>query len=224
MTELKRGRWSTPELVRLRGLFPKTPVERIARTLNRSASSVRSQAHRLFRRDRVTGPWNADQDRVLRQGYGVVELGDLAVILGRSPDEVRQRSIELRNARRNGSWSGRETARLKALYPGRSNDDLEVCLSRSAEEIECKALELCLRKDKGAMLSGPGNTRMPRWTREEIEQLRQLYPTKQNLEIAREIGRSVTSVANKAHQLGLKKSDEIRRIIGAENAAARARD
>ncbi|MCA8942207.1 MAG: hypothetical protein KDB80_06560 [Planctomycetes bacterium] len=221
MAALKRGRWSTPELVRLRALFPKTPIERIARGLNRSVSSVRSQAHRLFERPPATGAWSAEDIATLRRGYGAVAFEDLGVMLGRSVPEVRARADRLRAERRTGEWSQDDVQSLKELYSGRRDEDLEVCLSRSRDDIRTMAQTLCLRKDKGARPSGQGRMRMPRWTDDEVEKLRELYPVRQNLEIAREIGRSVTSVANKAHQLGLKKSEQIRKRIGAANAASR---
>lgn len=221
MAALKRGRWSTPELVRLRSLFPKTPIERIARGLNRSVSSVRSQAHRLFERPPAIGSWSDDDIALLRRGFGAVAFEDLAVMLGRSEPEVRARADRLRAERRNGEWSVDEVHALKELYSGRRDEDLEVCLSRGRDDIRRMAESHCLRKDKGARPGGGSRMRMPRWSDDEVAKLRELYPVRQNLEIAREIGRSVTSVANKAHQLGLKKSEQIRKRIGAANAASR---
>lgn len=222
---LKRGRWSTPELVRLRRLFPRTEIGRIARTLNRTVDSVRAQAHRLFASEPegaapVSGPWSADEDLVLRRGFGVAELSDLAVVLNRELTDVESRVTTMRQDLRTGPFTADDVALLKELYPSRPDEDLAVCLSRPVAEIVARAAELCLRKDKAApRILMP--VRMPRWSRPEVEQLRALYPTHQNLEIARIIGRSVTSVANKAHQLGLKKRSEVRQQIGAANAARR---
>lgn len=223
MSQLKRGRWSTPELVKLRRMFPRTPIERLARSLNRSVDSVRVQARRLFERPALeVGPWSESSDETLRRGYGAVSVEDLAIVIGRPVRDVRARAVALRECPRTGPWTTDETALLKDLYPSRRNRDLEVCLSRRSEEIERRALELCLRKDK-ARPRRSAQVRMPRWSDGEIAQLRTLYPTMQNLDIARVIGRSVTSVANKAHQLGLKKCSETRQRIGAANAMIRQR-
>lgn len=221
MGELKRGRWSTPELVRLRRLFPRTTIERVALALNRSLDTVRAQARRLFYREEpVIGPFSREEDDVLRRGFGVVAISDLSIVLGRPVDGVTNRASELRSLARTGRWDDVEVALLKELYPGRADDDLEVCLSRPVDEVRVMAAQLCLRKDKGGA-HGQGAVRMPRWTDAEVDRLAELYPTCHNLEIARLIGRSVTSVANKAHQLGLKKAPELRRRLGAENAAGR---
>jgi hypothetical protein len=62
---------------------------------------------------------------------------------------------------------------------------------------------------------------MPRWDSEAIEKLRQIYPTTPNLEIARQLQRSVKSVVSKAHNLGLKKEAERLREMGRENVSLR---
>ncbi len=62
---------------------------------------------------------------------------------------------------------------------------------------------------------------MPRWTLAEMGTLRSLYPDRDNLEIARRLGRTVASVANKANQLGLKKSRDLLADIGRVNVRSR---
>jgi len=46
-----------------------------------------------------------------------------------------------------------------------------------------------------------------KWTKDEIDILIELYPHKQNRDIAKELSRSVCGVASKAHQLELEKSE-----------------
>ena len=62
---------------------------------------------------------------------------------------------------------------------------------------------------------------MPRWTDDEIVRLREIYADRDNLAVARMLGRTVTSVANKANQLGLKKSRRLLADIGRTNVAVR---
>ena len=65
---------------------------------------------------------------------------------------------------------------------------------------------------------------MPRWTQAEIEHLRLCYSDHDNQEIANMLnmrGRSVTSIANKAWQLGLTKSNEQLTKVGRLNVARR---
>ena len=63
--------------------------------------------------------------------------------------------------------------------------------------------------------------KMPRWTAAEIQLLRQIYPGRENLDVARVLKRTVASVANKANQLGLKKTFEVLAKIGRTNVSAR---
>ena len=51
--------------------------------------------------------------------------------------------------------------------------------------------------------------------------LRELYPKSKNLEIARQLNRSVKSMVSKAHNLGLKKDRERLREMGRENVRLR---
>ena len=61
----------------------------------------------------------------------------------------------------------------------------------------------------------------PRWTREEISVLRRLYRTHSNAEIARVLGRKVSSVVFKGHRLGLSKGIRRLREMGRENIRRR---
>jgi hypothetical protein len=115
---------------------------------------------------------------------------------------------------------------LKQLYGTRADVDLEVCLQRSRREIAAAAQRLCLDKDK-RFQKGRGRAgaprRMPRWTAAEIQRLQSVYADRENLEVARMLGRTVASVANKAWQLGLHKGHGLLERIGRNNVAARYR-
>lgn len=222
----KKGNWSATELARLRELFPRCPERRIAALLNRSVESVRRRARDLFERPARRGAWTADDDRQLRLSHGVLSTKSLALVLARPVREVNARIRELRAHRRRGPWSADEALLLKRIYGSRSDEALEVCLSRGKREIRRMAGELCLSKDKRftATLPAPargGKRGMPRWTREDRDLLVTLYPDHDNLEIARRLGRSVTSVANKANQLGLRKGVDLLRDMGRRNVAVR---
>lgn len=220
---LSRGNWSSLELARLRELYPHTERSRLARILGRSETSIRRQARRLFGGQVSDGPWSTEDDLGLRRAWGVLSVSEIAMVLGRGEEEVRSRVEQLRpqSLALPRAWTRRETALLKELYGTRSDGDLEVCLSRPAAEIRERAQILCLAKDKA--WSDGGRRRMPRWTRAETDRLMELYPQSSNLAIARDLGRSVTSVANKASQLGLKKSPGCLERMGKTNVAVRYR-
>src|SRR5512138_727792 len=61
----------------------------------------------------------------------------------------------------------------------------------------------------------------PRWTKEEVSLLKRLYRTHSNAEIARVLGRKVSSVVFKGHRLGLSKGIRRLKEMGRENIRRR---
>ena len=228
MTGRKKGNWSSEELERLRLLYPRCSEDRIVSIMNRSPESVRRRARELFQRPVWRREWTADEDLQLRISYGVLDLRYLALVLARNQRDVQERIEFFRQNRWRGAWTRAETLLLKQLYGSRSDVDLEVCLSRSRVQIARLARQLCLSKDKRFVAAVPSASEarkpMPRWSSEDERRLTALYPHRDNLEIARHLGRSVASVANKASQLGLKKSPKVLREMGRKNVAVRYSD
>jgi hypothetical protein len=83
-----------------------------------------------------------------------------------------------------------------------------------------------MEKTRGAE-RGPGRSaavkagKRPRWTRDEIAILKRLYRTHSNAEIAKELGRTVSSVVFKGYRLGLSKGVRRLREMGRENVGKR---
>jgi hypothetical protein len=229
MTRLKRGNWSTHDLERLRTLYPRSREESVARLLRRSIPSVQRKAREIFATTVAPKEWTAGDDLRLREGFGILDFPSLCLVLGRTAADVSARVQLLRAwVRADRRWQRVEFALLKRLYGSRSDEDLVVCLSRPIEQIRARAADLCLSKDKGFLAHAGDATerlpqRMPRWNPREIRMLRDLYPTTLNLALAQRLRRSVASVANKANQLGLKKSPAVLREMGRRNVAARYR-
>lgn len=224
---LRQGAWTVQELGRLRQLLPWRGVEGAAALLRRTPESVRRRAAQLLAAPPRRGEWTKVDDEALRIAWGGLEPRLIATMLGRPVAEVTKRAATIRASRAVGPWTHEEDLLLKRVHGTRSVRDLEVCLRRSAKDIEQRAAHLCLHKDKrwSASASGGGDvTRSPRWTAREVEQLRSLYADRDNLEIARAMGRSVVSVANKAWQLGLHKGRKARAQIGRANVAFRFRE
>ena len=222
-TSRKRGNWSAQDLERLKILYPRCPEDRVAELLKRSVDSVRRRAKDVFGgQPQRRGPWSDEEIEGLRLGYGVQPIESLALVLARSEREVRAKARELRAERRRGPWTAAEVRLLKKLYGSRTDADLEVSLSRGRRQIRQKATELCLHKDKRfASRNGDGKARMPRWTPAEEARLVSLYPDHDNLDVARALGRTVASVANKASNLGLRKSEAQLRTMGQRNVSNR---
>ncbi|MBK7874162.1 MAG: hypothetical protein IPJ77_00140 [Planctomycetes bacterium] len=219
----RRGRWSQAEIARLRELYGLRDEKSIARELNRPVASVRKMALSVFDQAQHTGPWNAKEVQALKKYLGATTTEVIARILGRSVDEVQQQITELRRIQSAGRWTQEEIAEFKRLYGTRTDDDLALVFGRTLEAVKRLGARYCLAKDKAFVrkLTGSAATRMPRWTKPEIEQLREMYPTVSNLDIAQKLNRSVKSVVSKAHNLGLKKDADRLREMGRENVAMR---
>lgn len=115
------------------------------------------------------------------------------------------------------AWTPDDIVVLRRNYGSKNATWLSSTLDRTTEDVEAKADELRLAKDK---LRFKG-TRMPRWTAAEIDVLRKRYPTRANLEIASELGRSVKSVVSKAHALSLRKDEQRLIEMGKSNVKLR---
>jgi hypothetical protein len=66
-----------------------------------------------------------------------------------------------------------------------------------------------------------GRRQRAKWGQSEITQLKRLYPKNSNQEIARRLGRSLSSVISQAFKMGLKKDPQRLVIMGKENIAHR---
>lgn len=228
---LRRGNWSVQELARLRQLLPWRGVAATALLLRRSPESVERKAVELLRVPARRGAFAAAEDQLLRDAWGALDARLIGLLSGRTPAEVRARAADLRAQPRAGPWSSTERLRLKRLFGTRSDLDLEVCMHRRVDDLLAMARALCLAKDKrhaaAARLVAPdarggaARTRMPRWSPAEVERLRELYAAHDNLTVAQALGRTVTSVANKANQLGLHKGAAVLAAIGRSNVARR---
>jgi hypothetical protein len=219
----RRGRWSQAELARLRELYGLRDEKSIARELNRPVASVRKMALAIFDRAPHTGPWTAGEVQDLKKYLGATTNEVIARILGRPVEEVQQQIGELRRIQSAGRWTQEEIAEFKRLYGTRTDEDLAVIFGRTLDAVKRLGARYSLAKDKAFVrkLTGSAATRMPRWTKPEVEQLRELYPTVSNLDIAQKLNRSVKSVVSKAHNLGLKKEADRLREMGRENVAMR---
>ncbi|MBL8694920.1 MAG: hypothetical protein JNJ88_12575 [Planctomycetes bacterium] len=228
----RRGRWSRAELYRLKQLFGTCDDGVLARRLRRSEASVRRMAEVVFDPNRSAkrrGPkqeWAPEELERLRKCVGVSQLPRIAMILGRTPEDVRAKLEELANHPKRGDWSHDEVKALKTYYGWRHDHALVVILQRTVEEIRAAAAQHRLSKDKAFLRREAGESvrsasRMPRWTPEQEKQLVELYPNLSNLQLATQLGRSVKSIMSKANELKLKKSKELREAVGRRNVGVR---
>jgi len=219
----RRGRWTAPEIARLKELYGFRDDESIAKLLNRPVSSVRKMAEQVFQLATRTGPWSAREIDDLRKFLGGVNYETIARVLGRTVQEVEREVEELRRVQQSGRWTQEEIVEFKRLYGTRTDEDLAAIFGRSLDAVKRLGARYCLAKDKAFVrkLTGSSATRMPRWSDEEIAMLAEIYPLTPNLDIAQRLNRSVKSIVSKAHNLGLKKADERLEEMGRENVSLR---
>ncbi len=65
--------------------------------------------------------------------------------------------------------------------------------------------------------SARSSRKRPRWSKEEVLTLKRLYRTQSNAEIARVLGRTVSSIVFKGYRLGLSKGIRRLKEMGREN-------
>ncbi|MEZ5988312.1 MAG: hypothetical protein R3F30_04170 [Planctomycetota bacterium] len=231
----KRGNWSVEELGRLRAGYGRKPVSQLARELNRTPEAVLDRAHRLYPDAPRPGALTRGEEATLRLMVGVADLATMARILRRAEAAVVAVLEDWAGRRRGGRFQPWELRHLRACWATRPDWALALVLGRDDEALRAKARELCLGKSKTlesvplpgfervVVLHPQPPLRMPRWTGVELDRLVALYPYRSNLEIARELDRSVKSVVAKAAELGLRKSRRRLREMGRENVSLRRR-
>jgi hypothetical protein len=181
-------------------------------------------AETIFGGEPKTSGWTEEETVQLKRYLGATNVKKMALILGRLPEDVERHIKELKKSTRAGRWSQDEVAELKRLYGTRTDESLALILGRDVQSIKSTARRLCIAKDKAFLRrsnSSGKSTRMPRWSKAELQLLRDMYPVHSNLSIAQDLNRSVKSVVSKAHNMGLKKDPARLREMGRENVSLR---
>lgn len=219
----RRGRWSEAERARLQELYGLRDDVAIGRELNRPVASVRKMAEKLFPPIVDDRPWTDQDVEQLKRYLGASPVPVIARVVRRSVQDVNAKIRELDDAKAPRPWTREEVAEFKRIYGTRTDEDLVRIFGRPIEAVQELALRFALAKDKAFLrrLQGNSATRMPRWSADEVETLTRLYPLVPNVQLAKELGRSLKSVVSKAHNLGLKKSPDRLRAMGRENVSLR---
>lgn len=202
----RRGAWTESDDWQLRQAWGAVEIRLLAPMLGRPSSEVRQRAGQL-RQHRSQGDWTRAELQLLKKLYGTRSDADLEVSLMRSSADIAAAAQRLC------------LAKDKRFQAAQASSDRALANSRLANGVRVSGAKVL---EPGA--GGKGSRErapMPRWTSAEVERLRALYPDQDNLTVARALGRSVTSVANKAYQLGIHKTAELLTTIGRSNIALR---
>ena len=203
----RKGAWTDSDDWQLRQAWGAVELRLLAPMLGRPANEVRSRAAELRSRLR-SGAWTREERRLLKKLYGTRADEDLEVSLMRSQSEIATAAQSMCLAK---------DKRFQAACNNAAKNQSPTSNAKSGAKSRVKA------GGKHGKAAPPIRSRMPRWTLAEVEKLQALYPDHDNLAVARALGRSVTSVANKAFQLGIHKSAELLTNIGRSNIAHRYR-
>lgn len=215
-----RGRWADGHIKFLRDYYGRRAVSWIASQLGRTPECVHRQAAKQFTGRGVA--WEPCDDAVLREGlmHRASRL-EIARRLSVSEEELDRRIEALRAVAQSHPLRAADEEDFKRCYSSVLDRDLVIVFGVVEARIAEAASRLQLRKNKGLMAQFGVRTVMPRWAAAELAILRVDYATCSNISIARKLGRSVKSVVSKAHHLGLQKSPERLREMGAQNVRRR---
>lgn len=216
--------WSDEEIALLREQFGEKDELFLARELGRSIEALRAKAWAVFDEPPRDGPWTEEEVRSLKRLLGAIEIPLVARMIGRSVEAIERKLVELAVSLSAKPLSADETVRFKRVFGTRTDEDLSIIFGRTVETVRSEARRLCLSKDKAFLrraTGGQAKTKMPRWSDDELELLRELYPIHSNLVIAQRLGRSVKSVVSKAHNMRLKKDKARLQQMGRQNVRLR---
>lgn len=223
MKEKRLGRLSIADKAYIAEHFGKIATDDIARHVGRSAEFVRNFATALYP-FHYEGLWASREDIRLRELLGRAAHQDIAIVLGRTPEAVTERVNELVASPRalySRPLSRIETQDFRERYGRMTDAEAAFAFQRQPSVIAATAKRYGLRKDKRWTKSRGGRTDMPRWTKTEVDKLRQLFSTLDTFAVATALGRSTKSVISKAVRLGLRKTQARLAAMGRENRGQR---
>jgi hypothetical protein len=105
------------------------------------------------------------------------------------------------------AWTNTENDYLRRVYADQSSIDIATTLGRGLSSVYVQAQKLGLTKSAAYRRSQQKRVVRNPWTDEDNDYLRRTYADHFARDIARRIGRSVTSVHAQARKLGLKKDE-----------------
>lgn len=209
----------------IRSQYGRVTMKWLARRLCRSPESVEARALVLFPVVPAvrTTEWGEAREQRLRETLGGVPDEMLARVLCVPLVALEAKLDALRPLVHPHAWTPSEDQDLRRLYGTRTDAVLSLLLQHPEEDVRERARLLTLAKDKAWLRNqtGEGSTRMPHWTAAELNELQTLYATTDNTALAVKYGRTKKAIASAGNRLGLCKSEEHLRHMGAANRRPR---
>lgn len=196
----KKTYWSNSEVSKVKSYieekgFSSEAVKVLAKKLGKTEQSVRLKA--LREGCIPTNKYTADEDAIIIAHYEEGVSACVKLLKGRSADSVKKRGRKLGLIFRNDEWTDSEDKLLLAKYQefgakGCKKELAKIGKIRSLSSIRMRAHSFGFPKV---------NTK---WSKREEEELKRLYYTTTNEELAKMFGRKdARYISKKAKQLGL---------------------
>ena len=165
--------------------------------------------------------WSQKEDEFLRENFSKMSHGELAEVLRRTKRAVRARAKTLDITRLGGrgwrryedGWTSSEDRYLTENYGEKRAEDIASYLGRSVGAVYGRVMFLGIQKGRG--------WHPRRYTPTEDDYLRKHYATRPVREIAQALGRSYSSVKNRAKVLGVSAGRSGPRCLGRLSSGCR---
>jgi hypothetical protein len=190
----KRGRlWTAKEDLILRRQYPKVPAARLATMLKRSYMSIRMRLLTLGLTSEGSESWTNDELAYLRAHAGTASHAVLAAEMGRTKNAVQLMISRMGLRSAPPPLDARTTRAIVRSLGKKSQPDIARELGVSVHQVYGLAR-------KQGYIERP--TSRP-WTADDEAELRRLFPTMTNAELARELDRTLESIMVRSRSLGL---------------------
>lgn len=195
----KDNYWSEEEDEILRKFYP-TEGRKVAKRLNnRTEGCCSTRASIMGIKCAVSGAWSDAEDDILKAYYASEGKSIMDRLPGRSYGSITQRAKKLGIAIQT-KWSKEEDSILISFYPSEGADASKRLKNRSETAVKQRAAKLGLKYEKPVNMSS--------WTPEEINIIKEYYLEEKSDIIKRFPNKSLSTIRNKAREIGLTKQPQ----------------
>ena len=148
--------------------------------------------------------WSDAEVDYLKKYYESIEIKDVAEALGLSINQVWYKASQLGLKKLNKNDTAYKRTFIIENYNKMSRDEIAKFLGMTYSGVSYYVRVL---KKEGLIIETDesGNEMVVGWTEEDIDYLIKHYPTANNKEMAKTLGKTVNALRVKAHSMGIKK-------------------
>ena len=152
--------------------------------------------------------WSETEVDYLKKYFEALETKDVAEALGLSINQVWYKASQLGLKKLNKNDTAYKRMFIIENYNKMSRDEIAKFLGMTYSGVSYYVRVL---KKEGLIIETDesGNEMVVGWTEEDIDYLIKHYPTANNKEMAKTLGKTVNALRVKAHSMGIKKRSEV---------------